>query len=72
MIYSIKKLILRILIYFRLYPHIFFTFMPFKIFEFKELQKGIKFSNAELILDIGCGGGFQTMLLERHAKRSSE
>ena len=65
----IKILILRILIYFRLYPHIFFTFMPFKIYEFKELQSGIKFSRDELILDIGCGSGLQTMLLGKRCKK---
>ena len=43
--------------------------MPFKIFEFKELQKGIKFSSSELILDIGCGRGLQTMLLGKKCKR---
>ena len=65
----IKRLILRILIYFRLYPHIFFSFMPFKIYEFKELQRGIEFSRDEIILDIGCGGGLQTMLLGTRCKK---
>jgi len=59
----IKYFILRILIYLRIYPNILFTFMPFKIYEFKELQKGIKFSKNEIILDIGCGSGLQTMLI---------
>lgn len=65
----IKILIFRILIYFRLYPHIFFSFMPFKIYEFIELQRGIEFSRDELILDIGCGGGLQTILLGERCKK---
>lgn len=65
----IKYFILRILIYFKIYPHIFFTFLPFKIKEFKELQRGIRFSRNEVILDIGCGSGLQTMLLGKNAKK---
>jgi ubiquinone/menaquinone biosynthesis C-methylase UbiE len=65
----IKKFILRILSYFRIYPHIFFIFLPFKIYEFKELQRGIKFLKNEVILDIGCGSGLQTMLLGKKVKK---
>ena len=43
--------------------------MPFKIFEFKELQKDIEFSNSDVILDIGSGGGFQTLLLGKTCKK---
>jgi hypothetical protein len=53
----IEELILRMLIHFKLYPNIFLTFMPFKIYEFKEIQKGIKFLRDDLILDIGCANG---------------
>ncbi len=59
---------LRLLIFFRLYPHIFFTFSPFKIYEFAELQRGI-FSKDEMILDIGCGSGLQTMLIAKRCKK---
>lgn len=65
----IKKVILRTMIYVRLYPHIFFTFMPLKIYEFKELLRGIKFSRDEVILDIGCGGGLLTMLLGEKCRK---
>ena len=65
----IKRTFLRILIYFRLYPHIFFSFQPFKIYEFKELLKGIEFSRDELILDIGCGRGLQAVLLGKRCKK---
>lgn len=64
-----KKIILRILIYFSLYPHIFFTLNPFKIFEFKELHRALEFSGEEVILDIGCGYGLQTMLIGKRCKK---
>lgn len=64
-----KRATLRMLIYFRLYPHIYFTFNPFKIYEFKELLKGLKFSGEEAILDIGCGVGLQTMLIGKRCKK---
>jgi len=51
-----------------LYPHIFFAFKPFKIYEFQELTKAAKFSKDEVILDIGCGGGLQTILLGKKCK----
>lgn len=57
------------MIYIRLYPHIFFTFNPFKIYEFKELQRELKFSGDEVILDIGCGSGLQTMLIGKKCKK---
>lgn len=65
----IKKLILIILIHFKLFPHIFFKFKPFKIYEFKELLRGINFSRDDIILDIGCGVGLQTMLLGKRCKK---
>ena len=64
-----KRVIYRLLIYFRLYPNIFFIFSPFKIYEFAELQKGLKFSGDEIILDIGCGSGLQTMLIGMRCKK---
>lgn len=57
------------LIYFRLYPHIFFGHSPFKIYEFKKLTEGIKFSKDEIILDIGCGSARQSLLLGKKCKK---
>jgi len=57
------------LIYLRLYPHIFFTYTPFKIYEFIELLRNVKFSREELILDIGCGSGLQTLFLGQRCKK---
>ncbi len=64
-----KRVILRLLIFIRLYPHILFTFSPFKIYEFAELQRVLKFSGDEIILDIGCGSGLQTMLIGMRCKK---
>lgn len=57
------------LIYLRLYPNIFFSFTPFKIYEFKELLRDVKFSKDELILDIGCGSGLQSLFLGKYCKK---
>ncbi len=60
---ALKNVILWILIQLRIYPNVFFLSNPLKIYEFKELIKGIKFSNDDQILDLGCGSGLQTLLL---------
>jgi 2-polyprenyl-3-methyl-5-hydroxy-6-metoxy-1,4-benzoquinol methylase len=65
----VKRTILRILIYFRIFPHIFFVFNPAKIYEFEELQRRIKFSRNDLILDIGCGKGLKTLLFGKRCKK---
>jgi 2-polyprenyl-3-methyl-5-hydroxy-6-metoxy-1,4-benzoquinol methylase len=65
----VKRTILRILIYFRIFPHIFLVSNPFKIYEFEELQRRIKFSRNDLILDIGCGSGLKTLLLGKKCKK---
>lgn len=62
-------MILKILIYFRLYPHVFFRPDPFKQYEFKELLRGISFSRDEVILDLGCGIGLQTLLIGKRCKK---
>lgn len=64
-----KEFVFKLLSYFRVYPHIFFTFNAFKIYEFKELIRGISFSKDEVILDIGCGSGLQAMLIGKKCKK---
>lgn len=59
----IKDIMIRGLAKSHLYPNIFFTLMPFKILEFRELLKGIEFRKSDRILDIGCGSGLQTAIL---------
>lgn len=66
---SIKRFALKILISLRIYPHIFFTSNPFKIYEFNELQRGVLNTADELILDVGCGSGLQTFLLGNKCKQ---
>lgn len=48
---------------------IFFTFSPFKIYEFKELIRQVKFSKTDIILDIGCGEGLQTLIIGKKCKK---
>ena len=55
-------------IYLRI-SNIFFSFHPFKIYEFKELLRGVSFSTDDLILDIGCGDGLLTILLGKRCKK---
>lgn len=50
------------------YSHIFFLFHPFKIYEFKELVKDVNILNSDVLLDIGCGNGLETLFLGRKSK----
>jgi len=63
------RITLRILVLFRIFPNIFLAPMPLEIYEFHELLRGVKFSKEELILDIGCGNGLQTLLLGKKCKK---
>ena len=65
----VKNIIFRLLIYLKLYPHIFFIRNCFKIYEFEELQKGLKFSSDEKVLDLGCGNGLQTLIIGKRYKK---
>jgi ubiquinone/menaquinone biosynthesis C-methylase UbiE len=65
----IRNNMFRLLVYLRLYPHIFFTCNCFKIHEFYKLLKGIEFTGDETILDLGCGRGLQTLLLGKRCKK---
>ncbi len=49
-------------------PSIYFMPNPFKIYEFKELLKNVKISNKNIILDVGCGNGFQKIILIKRFK----
>jgi 2-polyprenyl-3-methyl-5-hydroxy-6-metoxy-1,4-benzoquinol methylase len=62
-----KKLGLRALMALRLWPHIYFTYSPFKVVEFRELVEDLEWTGRERVLDIGCGSGLQTLLIARHA-----
>ncbi len=43
--------------------------MPFKIYEFKTLVSGISFSQEDVILDLGCATGVQTLCLGKKCRR---
>ncbi len=58
-----KKIFLKTLMMLGLYPHIRFTYSPFKILEFGEMTRRIEFRGDERTLDIGCGDGLHTLLL---------
>jgi SAM-dependent methyltransferase len=59
----LKRALLRGLTSARLYPHIHFTYSPFKILEFQALLHGLDWMGNERVLDIGCGSGLQTLLI---------
>jgi len=59
----LKQTLLKTLIPFGLYPHIRFTYSPFKILEFQALMDRVDFRGDERVLDIGCGDGLQTFLI---------
>jgi ubiquinone/menaquinone biosynthesis C-methylase UbiE len=44
------------------------SFMPFKVYEFKELLRDINISENDVVLDFGCGEGSLTMILARLCK----
>jgi cyclopropane fatty-acyl-phospholipid synthase-like methyltransferase len=50
-------------------PSRFLWLNPFKIVEYEELLRGIDIRPADVILDLGCGGGPQDLLLARKAAR---
>ena len=50
-------------------PSIYLISNPFKIFEFKELLRDVEISKEEIILDIGCGNGLQTILIGKKCKK---
>ncbi len=58
-----KKTVLKFLMKLGLYPHIRFTYSPFKILEFQEMLDRVDFKGDERTLDIGCGDGLHTLLL---------
>ncbi len=61
-----KKTVLKFLMKLGLYPHIRFTYSPFKIVEFGEMIDRADFRGDERVLDIGCGDGLQTLLFGEH------
>ena len=63
----VQKLGLQALMALRLWPHVHFTYSPFKILEFRQLVEALPWTGQERVLDIGCGAGLQTFLIGRLA-----
>lgn len=62
-----QKLGLRVLTALGVWPHVHFTYSPFKILEFRRLVEALDWTGQERVLDIGCGAGLQTFLIGRLA-----
>jgi ubiquinone/menaquinone biosynthesis C-methylase UbiE len=45
------------------------TFMPCKVFEFKEMLRGVHIQPSDVILDIGCGDGALALILGKGAAK---
>ena len=54
---------MRILILFRLYPNIYLSPHPGKVYEVKRLLSRTKFTGREAVLDFGCGSGLLTFII---------
>lgn len=65
------RYVIRLLTFLRLYPHIWFRYRtPLKIYEFREMLKGVELSPEDVVLDIGCGTGDQTLLLAKECAKA--
>jgi len=52
-----------------LYPSTFFLSNALKVFEFKELLKDASIKETDIVLDIGCGRGLQTIMIGKKCKK---
>lgn len=52
-----------------LYPSTFFLFNALKAFEFKELLRDARIKKTDIVLDIGCGRGLQTIMIGKKCKK---
>jgi SAM-dependent methyltransferase len=66
----VKHRLLRALMPLGLYPHINFTYSPFKILEYEALLEWLPPAGRGTALDIGCGDGLHTMLFGQRFERT--
>ena len=52
-----------------LYPHIYFSYSPFKVLEYEAVMEAARPSYSDEVLDVGCGGGLQSLLTSSKAGR---
>lgn len=68
-ILNAKVLLYRILQKLRIEPSILVVRNPFKIYEFFALLSGASLEKRHVVLDLGCGRGFQAQVLARYCKK---
>ena len=66
---SLQRKLLPLFVKFRIFPNVLFIKNPHKIFEFKHLQNQAKLQKSDVVLDVGCGIGFQTLLIGKKCKK---
>ncbi len=54
-----------------LYPHIYFTYSPFKVLEYEAVIEAARPTHSDEVLDVGCGGGLQTFLTANQSHRAT-
>jgi len=62
--------ILRALIVLHIYPNLYLPPNPFKILEFRDVLRHVTFSVDDVVLDLGCGFGWQTMWFARRCRKA--
>lgn len=50
-------------------PNIFFIYSLIKVYEFNNLLKNVILSKEDIVLDIGCGEGLQTLIIGKKCKK---
>jgi SAM-dependent methyltransferase len=66
---TFKKAVKKTLSKFGIYPNVFFYPNALKVFEFKELLKDAGIKKTDVILDIGCGAGLQTVIIGKKCQK---
>ncbi|OIO36557.1 MAG: hypothetical protein AUJ72_05845 [Candidatus Omnitrophica bacterium CG1_02_46_14] len=65
----LKNCLRELLIKFKILPSQCTWLNPFKIIEFEELMKNANWSKNDAVLDLGCGGGRQTVLIAKRVRK---
>ena len=64
-----KRMVVKCLSKMGLYPHVYFTYSPFKVLEYEAVIEAARPALTDDVLDVGCGGGLQTFLTASKAGR---
>lgn len=60
-----KNILMQRKLFRNLQPYIYMLRKPIKLYEFGELLSGVNFNKDDIIVDVGCGGGYQTAILKK-------